>query len=194
MYGKSSQTVMIAWFVTAVVSAVATSRPERWALDIARVVQGEWWRLASGHLVHLSWQHLRYDLLALGLALYLCSRLEEDVTTIVFSVLFSAAVTSAALLVMRPVDIYGGLSGITAGLLACAAVRMIADDRWISGCVLLLAMLCKICLERQGLSASGVLPVWQAHCAGAVAGAIVSVSSLKQRFLVTSTRESRSTI
>jgi hypothetical protein len=59
--------------------------------------------------------------------------------------------------------------------------------------VLLVAMLVKICLERQGISASGVAPVWQAHCAGAAAGVFVSLISLKQNHQIISTREARRT-
>jgi len=192
MCDKPSQTALTVWLVTAVVAAVATSHPELWTLDIARVLQGEWWRLASGHLVHLSWQHYFFDLLALGIALLLCSRLEQGLSTAASVALLSAASVSAMLLTVRPVDIYGGLSGITAGLLSFAAVRMIVDrDARVTGIVLLAAMLVKIGLEQQGTSISGVAPVWQAHCVGAVAGALVSVFSLQHGFLGTFRRESR---
>jgi rhomboid family GlyGly-CTERM serine protease len=156
-------------------------------------MQGEWWRLASGHLVHLSWQHCLSDLLALGLALYLCSRLEEEFHVITFSALFSAAATSAAFMVLHPVDVYGGVSGVTAGLLSFAALRLIALDARLGGSMLLGAMLLKICLEWRGISASGVLPVWQAHCAGATAGAFFSVISLKQNSRIISKSEARRT-
>jgi rhomboid family GlyGly-CTERM serine protease len=195
MFAKSSQTALKVWLVAAIAAAAVTNYPELWALDIAKVMQGQWWRLASGHLVHLSWQHYGYDLPTLGLALYLCSRLEDEFNTIAVSVLFSAAATSATLLVLHPVDIYGGVSGITAGLLTFVAVRMIVDrEAQISGVVLLVAMLFKICLERRGISASGVAPVWQAHCAGAAAGAFVSVLSLKQNYRIISNREARRTL
>jgi rhomboid family GlyGly-CTERM serine protease len=189
MYTKSSQTALKVWLVAAIAAAATTIRPELWSMDIAKVMQGQWWRLASGHLVHLSWQHFGYDLPALGLALYLCSRLEDEFHTIAVSMLFSAASTSAALLVLHPVDIYGGLSGITAGLLSFAALRLIAHDARFSGGVLLVAMLFKICLEWRGISASGVTAVWQAHCAGAAAGAFVAVLSLKRNYQIISTRE-----
>jgi len=194
MCDKPSQTALTAWLLTAVVAAVATSRPELWALDIATVLQGEWWRLASGHLVHLSWQHYCYDLLALGIALLLCSRLGQGLSAVAWAALLSAAAVSAMLLTVRPVDIYGGLSGITAGLLSFAAVHMIVDrDARLTGCALLVAMLVKIGLEQRGTSISGVAPVWQAHCAGAVAGAVVSVFSLQHGFPGTFRRESRRT-
>ena len=193
MYGKPSQTALKVWLAMALTAAAATCDPEQWSLDIARVLQGEWWRLASGHLVHLNWQHYCCDLPALGLAISLCNRLEEDFHAIAFSMLFSAAATSAVLLVAHPVDIYGGLSGITAGLLSFAALRLIVHEARISGTVLMVCMLLKICLEWRGISASGVAPVWQAHCAGAAAGLFVAVISLRQNFQIISNREARRT-
>ncbi|QEM67307.1 rhombosortase [Geobacter sp. FeAm09] len=178
MCSKQTQTVLLtAWLATALAAAAATGAPDRWALDIARTRQGEWWRLISGHLVHLNWQHYWYDLLALGLVLILCSRLGSGVGTISCTALCAATVVSVELLTLHPVDVYGGLSGITAGLLSFAAIRLIVRDAR-TGIVLLAAMLMKICLEWLGISASGVAPVWQAHCAGAAVGALVSICSL----------------
>lgn len=174
--------MLTVWLATALAAATATSAPEHWALDIARTRQGEWWRLISGHLVHLNWQHYWYDLLALGVVLILCIRLGSDIGTIFFTVLCSAAAVSVELLVAHPVDVYGGLSGITAGLLSFAMSCLISQDaRW-TGISLLVAMLIKICLEWHGVAASGVAPVWQAHCAGAAAGALVSIFSLGRSF------------
>lgn len=183
MCGKDSQTALTAWLATALAAAAATSAPDRWALDIARTRQGEWWRLVSGHLVHLNWQHYWYDLLALGLVLILCRRLGSGIGTIVLTALCSATAVSVKLLIAHPVDVYGGLSGITAGLLCFAAIRLIAHDARVTGIALLAAMLFKIGLERLGIAASGVAPVWQAHCAGAAVGAMVSIFSLKRRCL-----------
>lgn len=179
MCGKKWQTTLTAWLITALAAAVATSFPERWSLDIARVQQGEWWRLASCHLVHLTWQHLRSDLLALGLCLCLCSRLEERSHVLAITALLSACCVSLVLMAVQPVEIYGGLSGVTAGLLSFALINLLANGARISGFVLLACMLFKIVMEWQGLSASGVAPVWQAHCAGAAAGALASSFCIK---------------
>jgi len=189
MCGKNSKTALIAWLAMSVMTAAASCSPDRWSLDIARVLQGEWWRLASGHLVHLNRQHLLCDLLALGLTLCLCVRLEENLPRVACTALLSACSVSLVLVVAQPVDIYGGLSGITAGLLACAAFRLLDSDTPLAGGVLIIALLAKILLERMGLSASGVYPVWQAHCAGAAAGAIVSVCSLRHDCRIISGQE-----
>ncbi|MFH1027849.1 MAG: rhombosortase [Pseudomonadota bacterium] len=179
MYGKNWQTLLTVWLTMALAAAVATSFPELWSLDIVRVQQGEWWRLASCHLVHLTWQHFRSDLLALGVCLFLCSRLEERSRVLAMTALLSACSVSLVLMAVQPVEIYGGLSGITAGLLSFAVMKLLANGARMSGFVLLACMLLKIFMEWQGVSASGVAPVWQAHCAGAAAGILVSSFHIK---------------
>lgn len=179
MRSSHSQTALIAWLSTAFIAAAATNSPWRWSLDSSQVWQGEWWRLITGHFVHLSWQHYHYDLLALGLALALCIAVDLRSTTIARTALFSAAAVSAALLLINPVDIYGGLSGITAGLLARGTLQMINKGGLLSGVILLLCLLLKILLEQQGITVSGVAPVWQAHAAGAVAAITLAACSRK---------------
>lgn len=174
MCGKNWQKPMTVWLITALAAVVATNSPELWSLDIARAEQGEWWRLASCHLVHLTWQHFRSDLLALGLCLFLFSHLEERPRVLAMTALLSACSVSLVLMAVRPVEIYGGLSGITAGLLSFSVMNMLANGARTSGIILLAGMFFKIVLEWQGVSASGVAPVWQAHCAGAAAGALAS--------------------
>lgn len=178
MCGTDARQALIFWCLAALSGAFATCLPESLALDVSLAGEGEWWRLLSGHLVHITWRHYLYDLPALGLSLYLYSRLEERFRPIAFTALCSACAVSATLLVAHPVDVYGGVSGITAGLLSFVVLRLIARGAWGGGSVLLAGMLLKIFLERRGVTASGVNPVWHAHCAGAAAGLIVAALSL----------------
>ncbi|MBT1072745.1 hypothetical protein [Pelotalea chapellei] len=114
----------------------------------------------------------------------LCTSLQANFKTIAFTGLCSAGAVSVTLLVAHPVDIYGGLSGISAGLLSFAALRLISQGSPLSGIAMLGGMLIKVCLERHGLSLSGVGPVWQAHCAGAAAGAMVVAVSRGHYLLI----------
>ena len=172
--------IALVWLSAAIISAVATHAPWRWSLDSALVRHGEWWRLITGHFVHLSRQHYQYDLLALGLTLALCTTIGLSGTAIARTALLSAAVVSAALLLTHPVDIYGGLSGITAGLLTRGTLQMINKGALLSGIILSLCLLFKILLEQRGVAVSGVAPVWQAHAAGAVAAMTLAAYSWKQ--------------
>lgn len=180
MRSNHSQTALIAWLSTAFIASATTYAPWHWSLDSSRVYQGEWWRLITGHFVHLSWQHYLYDLLALGLALALCIAVDLRSTAIAQTAFFSAAMVSATLLLTHPVDIYGGVSGITAGLLARGTLQMINKGALFSGVILSLCLLFKILLEHQGIAVSEIAPVWQAHAAGATAAMTLAACSWKQ--------------
>jgi rhomboid family GlyGly-CTERM serine protease len=169
------QKVIAGWLIVAVMAAIATDAPEQWTLDTTKVMQGEWWRMVSGHFAHLNWQHYSFDLAALGLSLYLCCQIGSCFHEIISSALLSACAVSASVLVVRPVDIYGGISGITAGLLSYAAAGLIFRNAWGTGAALATGMICKIFLEWHGISASNITPVWQAHCAGTAGGLIAFV-------------------
>lgn len=175
-----SQTALTVWLVTAATAAVATHAPWQWSLDIPRVYQGEWWRLITGHFVHLNQQHYLYDLLGLGLALAFCIATGLRSSTIAKTALLSAGTVSATLLLSHPVDIYGGLSGITAGLLSLGTLGMINKGAWFSGVTLSVCLLLKILLELRGIAVAEIAPVWQAHATGAATGIMIAASSLKQ--------------
>jgi rhomboid family GlyGly-CTERM serine protease len=193
MYSHNTQTTLITWFVSALLAAAATCTPALWSLDTELVRQGELWRLVSGHLVHLNWQHYLYDLLALGLVLFLCRMLEAGFATIAFVALCSAGAVSLSLMVLQPVEVYGGLSGVSAGLLSWAALQLIRQESPAIGALLIAGMLIKIWLERHGGSASGVVAVWQAHCAGGLAGALVFAVSQKLYVSIGGYQNTRST-
>lgn len=180
MRSTHSQTALTAWFVIAATAAVATHAPWQWSLDIPRVYRGEWWRLITGHFVHLNQQHYLYDLLGLGLALAFCIATGLRSSTIVQTAFVSAGMVSAVLLLTHPVDIYGGLSGITSGLLARGVLQMIIKGTLFSGVMLTLCLLFKLILEQQGIAVSGIAPVWQAHVAGAIAAIVLAAVARKQ--------------
>ena len=181
MRGTHTQAVAGIWLAVALACAAATARPELLTLDLGRLAQGEWWRLLTGHLVHLSWRHYALDLAALGLVLRLCLTTGTTGKRLAATALLSMATASLALLLFRPVEVYGGISAVTVGLLATAALDLLAGGTRLSGVALLLALAAKIAAEGAGLSASAVPPVWQAHLAGAAAGVAVAVSHVLSR-------------
>lgn len=170
MLGTNPRPPLIFLAAVALAGGLATSFPEPWTLDLERAMQGEWWRFATGHLVHLTWQHYRLDLIALTMAVVLCRMNGERFGAVLSVSLLSAASVSLMLALVQPVQVYGGLSGITAGLVVCAAMGMIGRVAWLPGGSILMLLAIKIVSEWCGISASAVPPVWQAHCAGALAG------------------------
>ena len=142
--------------------------------DRAALATGEWWRLVTGHLVHLGWDHLALNVAGLiGLWwLYgeLCSRREWLVLATV-----SALLISAALYIASPdVAWYVGLSGVLHGLWAAGACRLYRTSR-LESLAALAVLTVKLALEyRYGpLSAGpadGLPVVTVAHRYGALGG------------------------
>jgi len=145
-------------------------RFERQALEA-----GEWWRLVSGHFVHLGWSH--YLLNAAGLLL--------------ISLLFGTALTPPGWLLVAATSIaaidiglwifnpalqwYVGLSGVLHGLLAAAAVA-VARSRPQEAAVIILALVVKLAYEQLAgpipgsEAASGGAVVVAAHLYGSIGG------------------------
>lgn len=110
--------------------------------DRSAILDGQLWRLFTGHWTHLSLDHLAWDVLAfaaLGGALAwrsrrLCRRI----------ILGSAAAISAALLLIGPRwESYRGLSGIDSALFAALAATLWLEnrrrsDRWLGATALIL--------------------------------------------------------
>lgn len=88
--------------------------------DRSAILNGELWRLWSGHSIHFSNTHLAYDLLAFGLAGGLLEYRAYPGLPVLY--LLMAMTISLVLLLFRPeMAYYGGLSG-----LACGAVVYLA--------------------------------------------------------------------
>lgn len=102
-------------------ACAATCHPEVLELDRSAVARGEWWRMWTGHLVHGTIEHLRYDLIAavaLGLTFGGLQRL-----------MLWAPVLSAGLLTFVPdLEVYYGLSGLLHGWLVFEAGRLITRE------------------------------------------------------------------
>jgi len=145
--------------------------------DRAAVAAGQWWRLASGNLVHHGWGHLAADLAAFILLCWMApGRLRY---TVLLAVLAALAVGVSACL-WGGADTYRGLSGINYGLLAYALVAMAVRRRgWpAAGLVaLLLVVIAKTAIETATgrllvnvCLPDGVLVVGVAHLAGLAVG------------------------
>jgi len=93
----------------------------------AAIADGEWWRLVTGHLVHLGPGHLLLNLAGLALVGWLTGR-EYGAALWWVIIVASAAAIAAALYVLQPgVAWYVGLSGVLHGLLAGGLVPAVRD-------------------------------------------------------------------
>lgn len=141
------------------------------------VEMGQFWRLLSGHFVHLGWSHLAMNLVAL---LLLGALLERAMTPLEWAgtTLAAAAFIDAGLYWLDSgVQWYVGLSGILHGLLAFGALKLLRQRSGI-GVALVVGLAAKLLWERRfgpiGLSeaSTGGPVVVAAHLYGAAGGAV----------------------
>lgn len=100
----------------------------------ALIAEGEWWRLLSGHLVHLGWSHLALNVM--GLALMWALFYEDYPLRHWALILIGAliAIDSGFFFIERELRWYVGLSGILHGVMAAgtlAHLRRREPDAWI---------------------------------------------------------------
>lgn len=159
----------------ALTSAAALHWPELAAallLDRPAVAQGQWWRLWSGHLLHLDLSHALLNLVALAVILMLAWR-QPMLAELAVAALVAMPLLSLALLWLDPrLDWYAGLSGLLHGLLVMVLVRrgdMLAT-------VLLLLLVAKLACEwRFGSHGQQFEVVTLAHRLGAALGVLWAV-------------------
>lgn len=159
----------------ALTSAAALHWPELAAallLDRPAVAQGQWWRLWSGHLLHLDLSHALLNLVALAVILMLAWR-RPMLAELAVAALVAMPLLSLALLWLDPrLDWYAGLSGLLHGLLVMVLVRrgdMLAT-------VLLLLLVAKLACEWHfGSHGQQFEVVTLAHRLGAALGVLWAV-------------------
>lgn len=143
------------------------------------ILAGEWWRIFSGHLVHLGWSHLAMNLLGLWLIWQFFLERGSPSTRCLYRLPLLAIGTSLGLLFWSPeISWYRGLSGLLHGWLVVAILRHCGCHPWLN--TLLLSLLAaKLTWEQ----AAGALPgseswtggavVVDAHLYGALSGVIL---------------------
>lgn len=115
--------------------------------DRALIVSGEWWRLISGHFIHLSTEHLLINSVGFFLLVYLSFRYANG-KEIATWLIVSALLISISLYAFSPdVVEYGGLSGILHAMIGWIGVRMIAAGEKGGGIFLLSLMSFKLVYE-----------------------------------------------
>lgn len=124
---------------------------------------GEYWRILSGHFVHLTWSHLGMNALGLVLIWLLFGALLSSVEWLLV-IVFGSALTSAGLLSWNPDLIwYVGFSGVLHTLFVVGCLFDIPLRR-LDGKILLLAVAIKLAVEQY----SGPLPGSEATAGGKV--------------------------
>ena len=147
----------------------------RW--ERALIVEGELWRLITGHLVHLGISHLVLNLAGLLLVWFLVGRDLKPLQWLAIGVVNVVAIDAGFWVLNPELTWYVGLSGVLHGMLAAGIVVATTDAR--KDLVLLgVLVVAKLVYEQVAgaLPGSGTVSggavIVDAHLYGAVSGAI----------------------
>lgn len=148
---------------------------EEWLLfEREKIAAGEWWRLFTGHLVHISTSHLFWNVLLVLIAGW---QLERRMRCAGVGILFLAVLVMGPALFMLDDALmsYAGLSGIAVTLIVGFAISEIRLGRMVFGGLMITFLLLKIGSEIPGgglllSDAAGHKPVPLAHFLGLICG------------------------
>ena len=182
------------WLTVAAVVALVTglwlAGPEVTAAlryERAAVLDGQWWRLVTGHLVHADAAHLAWNLAGAALVWWLFGAEYGRLEWLVIVLASAAAIDIAFLGWMPGLDWYVGLSGVLHGCMAAGLAAWLARAR--DPMVLLVAILfaAKLVFEHwQGplpfTAGTLALPVIvEAHSYGAIGGLAAALAVRARR-------------
>lgn len=147
------------------------------------IFAGEWWRLVTGHLVHLGPAHMLLNSAALAMLTWLFANDLRAWQWLVILLCSVAAIDIGFLLWEPQLEWYVGLSGVLHGLFAAAALarcwRRERDGYW-----LLAGLILKLLWEQTfgptpfTAESSGGPVVVNAHLYGALGGAAATLIAL----------------
>ena len=186
--GRSAEFLRVAgyWLVPAVITAIAlviavfgTAGIELLKYDRLAIIDGEYWRLLSGHFSHLGPEHLLLNLAGLVLVWLLVGRQYTTGQWLIVTA-FSLAVITLGFWYLDPNLIwYVGLSGLLHGLLIAGAIRGIKTQP-VESIIIIVAVAGKLIYEQligplPGSEATaGGAVITNAHLYGAFGGAMIA--------------------
>lgn len=165
-------------------ACLALVAPELWGesarlllrYDRSALARGEWWRLATGHLVHMSLEHAVMNALGLALLWALFARDYSPRAWVLIVVASAAAIDLGLWIGDSTLQWYVGSSGVLHGVLAAGAAAHLRQgdrDGWLLGALLI----GKITYEQT----VGALPlvagpvIVDAHLYGALGGLLAAL-------------------
>jgi len=146
-----------------------------------RILDQEWWRLLSAHLVHIDTLHMAGNAAALLAWGYFFNE-RESLASLGLRILACALIISLSLLFFsEQVAWMAGASGLIHALAAGSALRLVLERRWVLGGAILAALTLKILAEQylglvswmEAFADYSIVSV--AHGYGVAAGVIVEL-------------------
>lgn len=169
------RTLLLAILATVIFSTLGAA-PETLVYEREAILNGEVWRLITGHWVHSDTQHATWNIIAL---LLLGCLFENTLKRHLFTVLLisSLALSGWIILFMPQMTSYCGLSGILNSLLVVGTLTLWQQQRSITLLLILLLAVLKSIVELQTQSAIFTHTAWPsvpaAHLAGMVIGLLI---------------------
>ncbi len=145
--------------------------------DRLAIAGGQIWRLVSGHIAHLGYQHLTLNLLGLGVVWLLVGRRFGDRQWYLVAAISVAAIDAGFWWLDTDLNWYVGLSGVLHGLLVAGAVRGMRELP-LESLVICLLVIGKLAYEQfiGPMPGSGVVTggnvIVNAHLYGTAGGAL----------------------
>jgi membrane associated rhomboid family serine protease len=162
--------------IAAIIAALVTDSADLSSLaslDVSRVMAGEYWRLFSGHVAHLSW--IQYSIDApVFILLYATYSKRTAPASAIFLSLFAALSVSLTVIFTGMHQIYGGFSGLSCAAVSAILLMIIMERPRQTFPYLMCIMYCFYLLFMGGF-ASGVRVAHEAHVAGAVSGVVFTL-------------------
>ena len=151
--------------------------PEALVFERQTIMQGEIWRLMTGHWVHADWEHLAWNLVALGILGWMLE-ISLGYARLYMALLVGMCVVSGWVWWFTPmIDYYCGLSGILNTLLFIMLIDSWQKTRKLIFPFVLVGATAKISWEIMQASAIFTNTSWptvpEAHLAGAMAAVLL---------------------
>jgi len=165
-------------FIACVLFSVDVHVHQHLNFQQAAILEGQWWRLLTGHLLHTNFNHLWLNVGGLALLWGLHGE-HYGVKSNAALILLCGLGTSAGLLFASDITHYVGLSAIIHGVFVWGAVQDIRCG-WRSGWILLGGMLAKIGYEQFIGGSNQIVAMIDApiavdsHLYGALSGLLLS--------------------
>ena len=121
--------------------------PEYFRYQQDMVEQGQFWRIITGHWVHVGWLHLLLNGLGLVICVSLTSPGWSPLRWFSCSVIMAIGVSIMLAIYSPEVGDYAGLSGVLFGLYMLTALDLYARDRLIA-VLIIAAIVIKVLMEQ----------------------------------------------
>jgi len=150
--------------------------------DRQRILDGEVWRLITGHFIHLNAMHWLLNALGLSFALYFFQEI-KSMDWFVLSVLSSVFISCMLLIFDTDVAWYLGFSGVLHSWFIYGTWHQIRHERRVEGIFLLALILIKVAYEQWAGASSLSLELIQhpvienAHLYGVIFGVVYAADA-----------------